>query len=1584
MSSNTGSRPLISPSQIERHIAFEECPRYLKLRIDDQGEQNKRNWNEAFQPVSVLLSGTGGKFEQEVESNLRQDCRDIRNAQNSSSKYTVPDKIDKSHYQDAISSAEEILEDAVTEVSNSSTSKPLVIRECCLAGEIGVFSVAGFADIVMIWPGSDDEPIEIRVFEIKSSWKEKTSHRLQAAIYAELLSSRLNVLKSISDEIKITAGVIFRKTEINNAIPDELPIFDLPLVEGDVARIFRKDGKIDQIYQDDIEEVGYQLNQKCEGCIHNESCYTRAVESRDISILGLSRGEQEVFREQDIHTIDQIAQLKQPPDNSSPKSYTPLEPVAGNQQIVDKLVSDPTIGNELDDIVRRAQVMLGELNPGHNYAYTEYDSAQQIGGKGYLEMPAASYDVPFEPSSYDPERLLRIYINVQWDYMRDSIIMMSARVEAEQLEPKSVAEVDEDVNPDPQQAKTDEKELLDTFFKKLYGVIQGITSKLYDENQAIGGQQDCVEPQAHVYFYSQLERKKLLEAIRRHPSIVGAQGVRDLLGLRRGIDEHMTTIIEDQVETYYALHSPSTGLLPVLDEIPTRKDKIDYRNNEVTAERPADYLPWKQENAVFDSWSVAHNNKMVELDDVFSKGLFNYWKPYTTSPSPGSTFANTAAKPRAGTLKFRFDHQQSQDDFFPLHPRYGSQIPLEYFWCAADQLNMNWLDNPQDQNRERIAIERYTYYDRSSQNNEIDPELIKKLGKKFTGAVAAIERSLWNKDGTINKERREIHRPDFTLGDLNLSRSAQEYLELEYSVQRQEALERHAKAPRQRVQTGRSTVFRLTDVQLTSDGDLQLYGELAYDELGYADPEQVMNMCRLKEPGDSSSGSFVTLNRIEQSNGFWEHRDQLSPEDIDRGISGTVEELDYENQEILIELSQFNDHQGDAPGAVINKHRDFHTWGTDWSLDPDDADDSSVEYIPGLEPTGVMRREEDDAQRQLGSFGSGSGNQSGGTGSSSVSATNLDQENIYFIVDKQTDDVTSLRTSDALDHDTSNTLINRIEKIQQGNQAVLSMNQYHKNAVEDEFLPWVETTANRTSGTAAELDNPNEKQRDFIKRTDESIVSLQGPPGTGKTAGAMAYAIAGRLYDRTSHDEPFVGVVTGFSNKAVNELLEDTATTLRALENHSGDAPTNKGQKSVTADHTAFDSVDLYRISSSPIAQSKQFSNVEYINYNEDEQKVQQVAKNLRGFVSTGLSGSGSLDRPQLFFLTPSGISKFFNKIGDIYSGDTGSGTGSHYTENFYNFLAVDESSMLPMPQFFLTGTFLTDESQVLLSGDHRQMPPVQIHEWEEEDRRTIEQLAPYLSISEYVRFINGNKELENVSPPASAVPIPVEQLEQTYRCHSDLAEFLYEWVYSDDDLPYSSQETATFSGWKSTNRGVSAILDEDHPITVVLHDDTASKQESIVERELANELADATTQTTDVGVVTPHNAQRGSLKSTLTDKVKADTVERFQGGEKDLIMISSTVGDRDQVRKETEFLLNANRLNVAVSRMKKKLVVLVSRSVFEVFPEDAETYDETRIWRGLLDEVNATEDIPRWQGQLSDIVSSPTRDVSIEVYPGD
>jgi hypothetical protein len=110
------------------------------------------------------------------------------------------------------------------------------------------------------------------------------------------------------------------------------------------------------------------------------------------------------------------------------------------------------------------------------------------------------------------------------------------------------------------------------------------------------------------------------------------------------------------------------------------------------------------------------------------------------------------------------------------------------------------------------------------------------------------------------------------------------------------------------------------------------------------------------------------------------------------------------------------------------------------------------------------------------------------------------------------------------------------------------------------------------------------------------------------------------------------------------------------------------------------------------------------------------------------------------------------------------------------------------------------------------------------------------------------------------------------------------------------------------------------------------------------------------VGIVTPHRAQRSRivqrLRSIFTgadhalDDIRSavDTVERFQGQQRDVVIASFALGDPDEIGEEAEFLFSLRRFNVMASRARVKLIVLVSREVIDYMSDDVDVLRESRL----------------------------------------
>lgn len=89
--------------------------------------------------------------------------------------------------------------------------------------------------------------------------------------------------------------------------------------------------------------------------------------------------------------------------------------------------------------------------------------------------------------------------------------------------------------------------------------------------------------------------------------------------------------------------------------------------------------------------------------------------------------------------------------------------------------------------------------------------------------------------------------------------------------------------------------------------------------------------------------------------------------------------------------------------------------------------------------------------------------------------------------------------------------------------------------------------------------------------------------------------------------------------------------------------------------------------------------------------------------------------------------------------------------------------------------------------------------------------------------------------------------------------------------------------------------------------------------------------------IVTPYNAQvvlaRHRLEEAGLAEVRAGTVDKFQGQQAPVVFVSMTASSIDDVPRGISFLLNRNRLNVAVSRAKYLAVVVRSDQLTEYLP---------------------------------------------------
>jgi hypothetical protein len=461
-------------------------------------------------------------------------------------------------------------------------------------------------------------------------------------------------------------------------------------------------------------------------------------------------------------------------------------------------------------------------------------------------------------------------------------------------------------------------------------------------------------------------------------------------------------------------------------------------------------------------------------------------------------------------------------------------------------------------------------------------------------------------------------------------------------------------------------------------------------------------------------------------------------------------------------------------------------------------------------------------------------------------------------------------------------------------------------------------------------------KREFIGGHGSTPVLLvQGPPGTGKSYCA-AFAVFSRLQGAMQAKRPFRVFLSCKTHAATDVLLGNMLEVREKL------------RELRAADSKLFDKhfdarlldVPLYRIAPNdpppdgviPLAKDREKDGGEDYNADLIEEHPWAVVAVTPG----GIYGMLKAKWPK---------NVFGHELCDLS--------------------VLDEASQMSLPEAIMAALPLKGDAPLVVVGDHRQMPPIVRHDWEGEARRTFRQYQVYESLFDTLLAQNP----------------PVIRFAESFRLHAAMAEFLRQEVYRHDGIAYHSKKRDRLPAHSVGDDLAAAVLHSDYPLVVVTHDEAESQMRNAFEQALIEPvlraLSDATRYGLDavdgLGIVVPHRAQRAALQQSFPElcimdaatgmpaRSAIDTVERFQGGERTVILVSATESDRAYLLASAGFLLDPRRLTVALSRAKRKMILVASRSIFSLFSTDEETFANALMWKNLLLRTCST---PLWEGE--------------------
>ena len=234
----------------------------------------------------------------------------------------------------------------------------------------------------------------------------------------------------------------------------------------------------------------------------------------------------------------------------------------------------------------------------------------------------------------------------------------------------------------------------------------------------------------------------------------------------------------------------------------------------------------------------------------------------------------------------------------------------------------------------------------------------------------------------------------------------------------------------------------------------------------------------------------------------------------------------------------------------------------------------------------------------------------------------------------------------------------------------------------------------------------------------------------------------------------------------------------------------------------------------------------------------------------------------------------------------------------------IDEASLMPLSLATILGK---TAPSVCLFGDSRQMQPI--------FRSELEQNIMSKSILDYCA--------ENIEG------VTVDVLHTTYRMNNEITECVSKAFYEPYGIRLVSSEISSENRLEYHGNSESLQWINIETECEYLEE---NREEAECVSNIVKELLSIGLNHNDIAVVTPFRKQVSLIRSMTRNIVAEDdmplidTVERLQGQDVDCVIISFVKTSDSNV----DFIFNPNRLNVMISRAKRKVFIITSNEVGE------------------------------------------------------
>jgi uncharacterized protein len=272
-----------------------------------------------------------------------------------------------------------------------------------------------------------------------------------------------------------------------------------------------------------------------------------------------------------------------------------------------------------------------------------------------------------------------------------------------------------------------------------------------------------------------------------------------------------------------------------------------------------------------------------------------------------------------------------------------------------------------------------------------------------------------------------------------------------------------------------------------------------------------------------------------------------------------------------------------------------------------------------------------------------------------------------------------------------------------------------------------------------------------------------------------------------------------------------------------------------------------------------------------------------------------------------------------------------YWDENKFDYLIIDEVGQVPLVTTIAT-TLST--KNLILIGDPNQLPQV---------KKGTQPNKNNQSTFEYL--INET----NVIDKDKGV-----FLDKTFRLHPEINNFISNYFYN-NSLSFDKKNELRYLSHEDNSLKKTGIqfVEVNHTGNTLASSEEIKEIKELVDKLLnssfVNDGVERKITKDDILIVAPYNLQVYELRKKLGNNFKIGTIDKFQGQEAPIVIVSFAASSSEDAPRGIEFILNFNRINVAISRAQCLTLIVGSPYLTNLFYQNVNSIKLTNLHRVLM-----------------------------------